>query len=576
MSLDIVPNAWRARLTNKFKSDEACRLALRGEVVPQALGDRTARICTIRGIRHHAGFGEELHGVLPEFTRAVNARRIMSNIIPILDEKKPQNNPYCIWHPQIASQETYRVLAVKYPFMVYQVARACAVAGYTELYLELDILPDTHIAEEARESGHMDIYNNIMAKPARFSILNDYSRTIDANPTEPANLNGDTQVARHLAHQHEWRRLNIYDDQGVGSDNYTVLNSVLPATYFDITEDRCVSETCSHTTEYPTPSSLPLSSSSAILATLLCEPLPRDLPTVDKDLLIVSAAYYGDIDRYVRLRRPELLSNELPAIVRGIYHSTPFAVWWSRQSYEARNPPGISFQIDRAIAARFIMNNIILPELLSQTDWMAVPYLIWYPTVAAPSTYLELATRLPDTRPQVLRACIVGDYQEVFDQILVDAVPDRAVQAEANLSGNKHYATAITRRLARLKLTSAPAPVPYWQILPLTSITRPNHAAPQVSKGVPLNSQMIRHNFEALYDGLECVSAALDLALCIPDEWKRGPDNDLQHFQLDYENWPSKKDTDRAWEQLAPDDEDDEDAHDENEIAHEDGEDQDN
>ncbi len=39
----------------------------------------------------------------------------------------------------------------------------------------------------------------------------------------------------------------------------------------------------------------------------LSQRLPLDLPTVDKDLLILMAAYYGDIDRYERLRRPSMI-----------------------------------------------------------------------------------------------------------------------------------------------------------------------------------------------------------------------------------------------------------------------------
>lgn len=38
-------------------------------------------------------------------------------------------------------------------------------------------------------------------------------------------------------------------------------------------------------------------------------------------------AYYGDIDRYVRLRRPVMIKNEMQCIVRGIYHNTMFAKW---------------------------------------------------------------------------------------------------------------------------------------------------------------------------------------------------------------------------------------------------------
>lgn len=80
--------------------------------------------------------------------------------------------------------------------MRYQVGRACAAAGYADLYAELNILPDVSIAEEARESGtdgSRTIYNSIMFAPASISVINDHDRTVDTlGPRTPAFLNGDT------------------------------------------------------------------------------------------------------------------------------------------------------------------------------------------------------------------------------------------------------------------------------------------------------------------------------------------------------------------------------------------------
>lgn len=84
----------------------------------------------------------------------------MSNIVPdnldILDEI-----PYCTWHPEVATQDTYRELVRRYSHMAYQVGRACAVAGYTQLYSELDLLPNVHIVEEIREHSNPDIYQAV-------------------------------------------------------------------------------------------------------------------------------------------------------------------------------------------------------------------------------------------------------------------------------------------------------------------------------------------------------------------------------------------------------------------------------
>lgn len=94
-------------------------LRIRGEKIPHALGQPLHILCIIRGIHYHPGFGRELRGALPIFTRAMNARSIMSNII--LDFDSPDEVPYCIWHPVTALEETYRELARRWPHMAYKV-----------------------------------------------------------------------------------------------------------------------------------------------------------------------------------------------------------------------------------------------------------------------------------------------------------------------------------------------------------------------------------------------------------------------------------------------------------------------
>ena len=63
-----------------------------------ALGLKVQRFAVIRGIRHHDGFAHELRGVAPEFTRALNARAIMSGVIPEINDSS--EIPYCIWYPE--------------------------------------------------------------------------------------------------------------------------------------------------------------------------------------------------------------------------------------------------------------------------------------------------------------------------------------------------------------------------------------------------------------------------------------------------------------------------------------------
>ncbi|EJT77272.1 hypothetical protein GGTG_07184 [Gaeumannomyces tritici R3-111a-1] len=114
------------------------------------------------------------------------------------------------------------------------------------------------------------------------------------------------------------------------------------------------------------------------MQSLLRNLLPHDLPAGDKDVLILIAAYHGDIDRYARLRRPVHVSiNEDCCVRRDIHHNTGFARW-------------------------------MLHDQPSKHYIQAINAPIWYPTRAAAETYVELARRRPYIRPAVARALI--DY----------------------------------------------------------------------------------------------------------------------------------------------------------------------
>lgn len=122
----------------------------------------------------------------------------MNNTVP--DMMDPNSIPNCIWYPEVATQDTYRQLVRKYPKMRYHVGRACAVAGYTELYRELGLLPDVFIAEEARECSNDNIFEDIMGAPARYAVMDDYTRTVNlVNPKLGAFLNGDTAPSSWLS-----------------------------------------------------------------------------------------------------------------------------------------------------------------------------------------------------------------------------------------------------------------------------------------------------------------------------------------------------------------------------------------
>ncbi|KAF2965776.1 hypothetical protein GQX73_g7800 [Xylaria multiplex] len=420
-----------------------CVAALRGEQLPADLNNLNSdvlRLCVIRGIRHHDGFGRELrnNGSLPShmlaaLLRALNARDIMSNRVPFMTH--PDQFPYCIWYPQVASEDTYRRLAKQYPSMRYPVGRACAVAGYTGLFHELELLPDVSIADEARDNlasnggASHAIYEAIISSPIRYAILNDYTRTVytgDPSKRIVVGLNDNTAVLSSL----KTGRLK-FDDVPY----YATSNGTLGYRYFNITEDWNVDEAGGEEED-----ALP---TGGVMSGLLYLPLPNDLPPGNKNLLILMAAYHGHVDRYHRLQRPEMLRGEHDALVRGIYHNSMFAMYLS--SPESRmGPTRSSSALRRAILARFIMNNDLSRITTDTPDGSDLPYQIWYPDLAHSATYEELAYRRPETMPAVARACIIADYQDVWDRLAW--VPDEQLLAEARQSPNPHYLQALQQR----------------------------------------------------------------------------------------------------------------------------------
>jgi hypothetical protein len=152
-----------------------CRSALDGRALPKDLGNQVARLCVVNGLRKHLHFAlsaevDTVCGIESQevFARAPDAGLIMNNRVP--EEELMRNkawHPYCIWYPRVAQEETYSQLAKVFPDLRYQVGRACAVAGYAQLYSELDLLPDPCIAEERgttvlvrRQKGQADLRAN--------------------------------------------------------------------------------------------------------------------------------------------------------------------------------------------------------------------------------------------------------------------------------------------------------------------------------------------------------------------------------------------------------------------------------
>ncbi|USW55965.1 hypothetical protein Slin15195_G092840 [Septoria linicola] len=457
------------KYSNAKYSRPACVAAINGEAVPNALVQPVHGLCTVRGIRYNPGFGEELRDVLPELTRALNARTIMSNSLP--DLRVPEHRPYCIWHPQIPSEDTCRQLVKQCPEMAYR---------------ELIVVPEIHVAEEARKSGSYEIFEQIMSQPTRYSVMNDYTRSID-----PAvywlldvkqRFGGLDKKAFNL-YGFNKSTFNITEDMNIGIDNII---------------------------QPPTSSRR---ASKSDLVELLTEPLPQDLPTVDKDLLICMAAYYGDIDRFVRLRRPKMLDGEAQCC---------------QEMHPEQSFP-VTRKISMAIEARFVMNNVLWRAFTSTN--FCEPYLIWWPTFAAPSTYESLAQLRPNMLPQIIRACVVAGYQTLFDKLVAQFIPDHAVLNAASRCENTHYRQVLEQRVVVVGKTEI-AGINDWQ---LRGEDEMRTSSTWVQHEIGMNAP--RCYFEQLYNGDECDASDVELMACIPEEWRKPADHaDL--LELDYEAWP--------------------------------------
>ncbi|KAI0197918.1 hypothetical protein F4808DRAFT_463300 [Astrocystis sublimbata] len=528
-----------------MKTERECLAVLRGEGFPDNLAEwdsmpEIVRRCTLRGIRHHDGFGDRLrrlyHPVAlrssdSSLLRTLHARDIMSNRIP--DMKGPDEYPYCIWYPDVASEGTYCRLAERYPAMRYLVGRACAVAGYNALFRELDLLPEVSIAEEARDNvvsnnwGSRIIYDAIMNHPLRYSVLDDYTRGSDPdNPRRVVGLNGDTTVVSRLRNRKQsFRRAKFHSPKDI-----------------NITEDGCVHEEYSEEVTWP---------AGDAITRLLYSPLPTDLPAGEKNVLILMAAYNGDVDRYHRLRRPYLLGGEEDAVVRGIYHNTMFAMYKLAEvdqpsgltqvpssSTPIRTRPTFSCRIRQALYARLIMNND-LSRITDDLPKAFLPNMICHPDVAHPTTYQQLARIRPEMIPAVAQACIVANYPGLWDALAW--TPSEMLFREAKASPNPHYLETLTSRAKE----SAPPPSPEespqdptarearWNLAkePRGAETR---LFPSVSEDLFAYGQRVNIGGQRPYINQRANPGCIELFVSVPEEHRLPPGAPTMHITAKY------------------------------------------
>jgi len=535
-----------ARLAKQHVDMDSCVAAMRGERVPWAIGNPLMQFCLVRGIRYHAGFGAEVRLATPVLARAWNARRIMSNNVPAVEDMSdPDHVPYCIWHPDVASESTYRTLVQRFPQMRYQVARVCAVAGYLDLYRDLDVLPEVHVAEEARHNDNLDIFNDIMAQPVRYSVMDDYYRTINTASPKVAYLNGDTAVRstlycrRKITMPENLRDTFDFDflDDGDGTDeDEPIYSQRFKPGYFNITEDGYIDTYDGYSPEKETSTMTEFSAGPDLISPLLYSPLPQDLPDGNKDVLILMAAYYGDIDRYARLCRPAAIRKQIECVVRGIFHNTLFARWWADRLTAAGNGPGkSSISLDgmaeaymrgirKAITARFIMNND-LSRVTSTTPADELPYCIWYPGLPTGVVLEELVRRRPEMRQQAARACIVAGASETFKQL--DPDPDAALLAEADIAGNPTFSQFLRNKIEQAGPDFVLPRFTFedWKMLTRVEIHEPMLSPSVLHRMVDEKSVGVTVLFPGIYEGFGVDTGVLELSVSARDTMKEGEEN---------------------------------------------------
>ncbi|TGO08779.1 hypothetical protein BTUL_0192g00130 [Botrytis tulipae] len=505
--------------------------AIRGEFVPKNFNELRMTCSIIHGLRYNESFAESesMKEICAKssnkiFARARNARLIMSNKIPLMTDVGEK--PYCIWHPQLATADTYRELAQRYPDMKYHVGRACAVGGYIDLYRELDLLPDISIAEEAWHNsdvaGSKEIFDFIACQPTRYAILDDYTRSVNLQaPRIAMGLNGDTALLSSLNVTFdvwkEWEEARSH--------------------YFNITEDHGVSETSSAQAH-----GHPLAPEHV---SLLYNPLPINLPTTNKDTLILHAAYEGNVDRYVRLRRPVMVKGETEAIVRGIYHHTSFARWCHGQLESGFANKCDCWDIKRATLARFIMVND-LSRITSTTETsdkdQSMPFMIWWPLIPQEATLRELARRRTDMGLQVAMACIVADYHQLWSELTPEPHAllwyQAAQQEEDGANLNKNFYVEYLERRAAEKGIDLQAPA--WDCSSLYDcLTRDKEPTTiflqpqiQVREDVPVN-----YNTGSIYPGrAQANMAEWDLCIAVSDDLREQARTENVDDNLN-ENW---------------------------------------
>lgn len=251
------------------------------------------------------------------------------------------------------------------------------------------------------------------------------------------------------------------------------------------------------------------------------------------------AAYYGDIDRYSRLRRSVEIETEMNCMIRGIYHNTAFTKWCCL--LPDSDPVAKYLLVQRAIAARFIMNNDISRVCERSQN---LPYVVWYPTLASENTYRELARRCPKIKTAVLRASIFGNYQSLFDDLVNEMSPDCGLMEEARTSFNPHYRGVPEERVSGLGIDLLETIESHesWKIQPTRNVG--DRIYPWLPS-IPDATDIAWREHSLLCDGSGADASAVELYMSWPKELRT---TKRYGECIDYKGWQPQKESEEVVE----------------------------
>src|SRR5699024_3179200 len=137
-------------------------------------------------------------------------------------------------------------------------------------------------------------------------------------------------------------------------------------------------------------------------------------------------------------------------------------------------------KIRRAINARRIMSDDITWISPTTPDYL-LPINIWWPGYACPEIYEKLAHIRPDMLNSCLRACIVADYQESWDRMLL-SLPDEATR---DYTDSPH---SVNRDMKLWRLSEVVTPVLWME----ANASRNDHYLRDISAAVPDKLEMLK------------------------------------------------------------------------------------